>query len=272
MDKIIDKAIVVKLGGSIYGTRDSVITDIVDLQQRSQPVIIIHGGASLVTQWLKRQNHISSFFEGERITDEASLEMVTAVLAGLVNKEIVATITGAGGKAIGISGVDGALIQGKIKERSHGYIGVPVKVNPEPIQAILSGGFIPVISPISLHAVERLENERALLNINGDTVAGAIARALKVKRLVFLTDVAGIRDNSGTFLRQASVSQARMLLESGIAHGGMIPKIKACLDATANHVTACSIINGSTEHCLLNEIATGSTGTTILPDKEVKQL
>ncbi len=266
MNTVIDKAVVVKLGGSIYGTRDSVITDLVKLQKKSQPIIIIHGGAKLVTQWLQRLNHTSSFFEGERITDEHSLDVVTAVLAGLVNKEIVAAISSAGGKAIGISGVDGALIQGKIKDRSSGYVGIPVNINPEPIEAILSAGFIPVISPISLHVAGKLATERELLNINGDIAAGAIARALNVKLLVFLTDVNGVYDNTGTLLARISTSQALALLESGTAQGGMIPKIRACLDATTNSITTCSIINGSTKHCLINEITLGNTGTTILPE------
>jgi len=265
LDHIFKDAIVIKIGGSIYNSRDSVITDIVKLQKLGQPLIIVHGGANLVTEWLNRQNHTTSFYEGERITDEASLEMVTAVLAGLVNKEIVATIIIAGGKAIGISGIDGALIQGKIKERTRGYIGAAVKVNPEPISAILSGGFVPVISPVSLNAFERLDNERALLNINGDAVAGAIARALNVKQLIFLTDVTGIYDDKNNFLPAVSTPQALELLDSGVAHGGMIPKLKACIEATSNRVTTCSIINGSIEHCILNEIKHGNTGTIIKP-------
>jgi len=268
MTHVLDRAIVIKLGGSIYDSRDSVITDIIELQKRGEPLIIVHGGASLVTQWLARQNHETMFHEGERITDEASLEMVTAVLAGLVNKEIVATILNAGGRAVGISGVDGGLIQGKIRERARGYIGAVVRVNPAPLEALVSAGFIPVVAPVSFNAFEKNEGERALLNINGDTVAGAIAAELKVSRLVFLTDVDGLMDSRKRLLGRIDSSQAAELLKSGTASGGMIPKLKACIQAAGNHTTTCSIINGSRPHCLKNELTGGNTGTEITPDLE----
>ena len=266
MENALKKAIVIKLGGSVYNSRDTVITDIIRLQKEGQPVVIIHGGASLVTNWLKKQNCTTTFYEGERITDETSLDVVTAVLAGLANKEIVATIQDAGGKAIGISGVDGGLIQGKIKDRARGYVGAVVKVDSAPLQAIISGGFIPVISPVSLHAYDRQGGERSLLNINGDTAAGAIAAELKAGRLVFLTDVDGIKDESGKIITNIQASTARLLIESGVAYGGMIPKIRACLDAASNKVTICSIINGSIPHSLYNEIIEGNNGTRIFPD------
>jgi acetylglutamate kinase len=266
VENILSKAIVIKLGGSVYNSRDSVITDIIRFQQQGQPVVIIHGGASLVTSWLKKQNCATTFHEGERITDENSLDVVTAVLAGLANKEIVATIINAGGKAIGISGVDGGLIQGKIKDRSRGYIGTVVKVDTAPLQAIISAGFIPVISPVSLNAFEKQEGERSLVNINGDTAAGAIAAELRANRLVFLTDVDGIKDENGQVLVSIPASKARLLIESGVAWGGMIPKIRACLDATSNKTTRCSIINGSTAHGLWKEVIEGNTGTCIYPD------
>jgi len=260
-------AVVVKLGGSIFHSRDSVIKDIVSLQAESRPMIVVHGGASVVTHWLERQNHTTSFFEGERITDEISLEMVTAVLAGLVNKEIVAAILNAGGRAMGISGVDGGLVQGKIRERRRGYAGSVVHINPEPLSVILSHGFVPVVAPVSLNAFERENGERVLLNINGDTVAGAIAAALKVEMLIFLTNVGGIYDETGHFLPEISPEQARLFLTQGIAHSGMIPKLKACLQAVSNGHTACSIIDGKPEHCLLREINIGKTGTCMYPEK-----
>ncbi|MDD5486261.1 MAG: acetylglutamate kinase [Dehalococcoidales bacterium] len=266
MESTLKKAIVVKLGGSVYSSRDSVITDIIRLQSEGHPVVIIHGGASLITKWLKKQNCTTSFYEGERITDSASLDVVTAVLAGLVNKEIVSTITDAGGKAIGISGADGGLIQGKIKDRAKGYIGSVVKIDTSPLEAILAGEFIPVIAPVSRHSFEREAAERALLNINGDTAAGAIAAKLYARRLVFLTDVSGIKDENGAILGRISASHAKELIESRVAYGGMIPKIRACLDAASNRITACSIINGSTLHSLYKEITEGDTGTSIYPD------
>lgn len=266
-ESLCKKSTVIKLGGSVYTSRDTAITDLVELQKTGQPLIVVHGGASLVTEWLKRVNHTTAFFEGERVTDETSLEVVTAVLGGLVNKEVVASIIKAGGNAIGISGVDGALIQGKIKERTRGYTGEAVKINPEPLEAILRGGFIPVVSPVSLHAFDCLEGERALLNINGDGVAGAIAAALCVKKLIFMTDVDGLKDGRGNLLGIVTPAEAVNLIQSGVAHGGMIPKLRACIEAAGNMATVCSIINGSVAHSLKNEITRGYTGTTILPQK-----
>jgi len=262
----LEKAIVIKLGGSIYNSRDSVITDIIRLQNEGQPAVIIHGGASMVTSWLGRQHCTTSFYEGERITAEASLDVVTAVLAGLANKEIVATILQASGKAIGISGVDGGLIQGRIKNRARGYVGEVVKVDTSPLEAIISAGFIPVIAPVSLHAYDRAEGERSLLNVNGDTAAGAIAHQLGAGRLIFLTDVDGIKDGTGDVISRLPASKARLLIENGTAYGGMIPKIRACLEAACNKITRSSIINGATPHGLYREIVEGDTGTCIFPD------
>lgn len=262
----LNKAIVIKLGGSIYNSRGSVVTDIISLQNEGHPLVIIHGGASMVTGWLNRLNCTTSFYEGERITDEACLDVVTAVLAGLANKEIVATIINAGGKAIGISGVDGGLIQGKIKNRARGYVGEVVKVDTSPLEAIIRAGFIPVISPVSLHVCGKEEGERSLLNVNGDTAAGAIAGRLGAERLVFLTDVNGIKDESGKVIPGLPASEARLLIENGTAYSGMIPKIRACLDASSNQITHCSIINGSAPHGLFNEVVNGNTGTCIFPD------
>jgi acetylglutamate kinase len=262
----LNKAIVIKLGGSIYNSRDSVITDIIRLQNEGQRVVIIHGGAKMVTGWLSKLNCTTSFYEGERITDGTCLDVVTAVLAGLANKEIVATIINAGGKAIGISGVDGGLIQGKIKNRGRGYVGEVVTVDTSPLKAIIGAGFIPVIAPVSLHAWGRQEGERSLLNVNGDTAAGAIAASLGAERLVFLTDVRGIKDESGKVISHLPASKARHLIENGTAYGGMIPKIRACLEATSNRITNCSIIDGSAPHGLLNEVVNGNTGTCISPD------
>ncbi len=255
--------IVVKLGGSIFDARDTTIEDVVCLQKQGRPLVLVHGGANLVTAWLKRQNTQTKFFQGERITNRAELEMVTAVLAGLVNKEIVAAIITAGGRAVGISGVDGALIRGKIRNQEMGYVGDIVSVEQEPLLALLGAGFMPVVAPVSLHSFDRPSGAPLLLNINGDTVAGEIAAAVGAEKLVFLTDVDGIRAQSGEFLSQLSPGEAQTLLDSGVASGGMIPKIKACLRATSSPATTCIIIDGSKGHALIREIEAGGCGTRI---------
>lgn len=270
-NKLNNKTIVIKLGGSLFDTRDTTIDDIVYLQKQGHPLVVIHGGASMVNRWLEKQNITPKFSCGERITGKSELDMVTAVIGGLINKEIVATIIAHGGKAVGISGVDGSLIEGKIRDKALGYVGSPVKVNLEVLTAILEAGFIPVVAPISLNSINKEADDPLLLNINGDTIAGEIAASIKAEKLIFLTDVNGIRDSSGTYLQRLSPSEAKELLNSGVASGGMIPKIKACLRATENPSTLCVIIDGNLRNALAKEIEEGGTGTLIYnPQGEIK--
>jgi len=256
------KVIVVKLGGAIFGSQDTTIEDIVKLQQQGKPLVIVHGGANVVTGWLSIRGISTQFVDGERVTDKPALEMVTAVLAGLVNKEIVAAINSLGGQAVGISGVDGALIQGKIKDKKLGYMGTVVKVNTAPLKALLQAGYVPVVSPLSLHSFDKPDDAPQILNINADPVAGEIAAATGAERLIFLTDVVGICDQSGKLLPQLSPDEAEALMASGVASGGMIPKIKACLRALSNTSITC-IIDGRQPHALLKEIEGHGGGTTI---------
>ena len=148
------KVIVVKIGGATLGSHDTAIEDIVELQKQGKSLVVVHGGGKVITDWLEKQGISTRFVHGERVTDKATLEVVISVLAGLVNKEIVAAINSLGGKAVGISGVDGAFIQGRIKDKELGYVGEVVKVNTAPLEALLKAGFIPVVAPVSLHAVE----------------------------------------------------------------------------------------------------------------------
>ena len=252
----------VKLGGATLGSHDTTIEDIVELQQQGKSLVVVHGGAKVVTEWLSRQGISTRFVEGERVTDEATLEMVAAVLGGLVNKEIVAAINSLGGQAVGISGVDGGLIQGRIRDKELGYMGTVVKVNVNLLKVLLQSGYIPVVAPISLHSFDKPDKASQLLNINGDPVAGEIAAAIGAERLIFLTDVVGICDSSGKLLPQLSPAEAEALLASGVASGGMIPKIKASLRALSGTSTAC-IIDGRQPHALLKEIEGEGGGTTI---------
>jgi acetylglutamate kinase len=185
------------------------------------------------------------------------------VLAGVVNKEIVADINALGGLAVGISGVDGAFIQGKIKQEELGYIGEVVKVNPAPLQALLKAGYVPVVAPVSLNVGERAPKAPGVLNINADIVAGEVAAAIGAEKLIFLTDVVGVCDQQGRLLPRLSTKEAEALVASGTASGGMIPKVKACLGALSGATKACIIIDGRQPHALLEEIEGKGAGTTI---------
>lgn len=257
------KLIVVKIGGATLGNHDTTLEDIVSLQQRDWSVIVVHGGGKMITDWLAARGIATKFVEGERVTDETTLEVVVSVLAGVVNKEIVADINALGGLAVGISGVDGAFIEGKVKHKDLGYIGEVVKVNPAPLQALIKAGYVPVVAPVSLNAGEKAHGERGVLNINADVVAGEIAAAIGAEKLIFLTDVAGICDPQGKLMPQLSTQQAETLMAEGTASGGMIPKVKSCLKALSGAAAACIIIDGRQPHALLQEIEDGGGGTTI---------
>ena len=262
-----NKVIVVKIGGATLGSHDTTIEDMVTLQQKGKSLVVVHGGGKLITEWLQKQGISTRFVRGERVTDKAALEVVAAVLAGLVNKEIVAGINSLGGRAIGVSGVDGALIQGRVKDKELGYVGTVVKVNLAPLEAILQSGYIPVVAPISLNLSDKLDEVTRMLNVNADAVAGEIAAAMGAERLIFLTDVVGVCDQSGKLLPHLSSSEAEALIASGVASEGMLPKIKACLRALSN-TQITRIIDGRQPHALLREIEGGGGGTTIIKNRE----
>jgi acetylglutamate kinase len=254
--------IVVKIGGSTLGNRDTTIDDIVSLQQKGKRLIVVHGGGKIITEWLNKQNIVTQFVRGERVTDGASLDVVVAVLAGLVNKEIVAGINAAGGRAVGISGADGVLIEGKIREPEMGFIGSVNKVNTGVLNALLDIGFVPVVAPVGFNATKKQAGTTGLLNINADIVAGEIAAAVGAEKLVFLTDVSGVLDKSGKLISELNTDEAEAMIDSGGASGGMIPKINACLRAVADKGTAC-IIDGRKPHALIRDIEGKAEGTII---------
>jgi len=256
------KPIVVKIGGSTLGSHDTTLQDLVTLQKKGILPVVVHGGGNKVSEWLERMGISTNFVRGLRATDEKTLEVVIAVLAGLVNKELVAAINSLGGKAIGLSGVDGALIQGKTMSHDMGYTGEVVRVNPESVIAILSAGYIPVIAPGGLRLPGEDNDPVMLLNINGDVTASEIAVALKVDRLIFLTDVPGVHDNKGKLLPMLSPAEAKPLIDSGAITGGMIPKVEGCLRALSS-VTSTQIIDGRTEGALLAAVEGSGNGTTI---------
>jgi len=235
----------IKIGGSTLGSEDTTLQDLAWLQAHGHEPIVVHGGGKVITQWLERMQVSTRFVNGLRVTDEQSIDVVVAVLAGVVNKQLVAQINAAGGKAVGLSGVDGAVLQAKVKDAALGLVGEVTKVNAAPIEALLKAGYIPVIAPIGI-----IEGKGAtLLNINADTAAGAIGAAVKATTFVFLTDVPGVRDASGKVVSRLTSAQVRELIALGVIRDGMVPKAEACL-AALKHVPSTVILDGRQPHAL----------------------
>ena len=250
--------IVVKIGGSTLGSHDTTLQDLVRLQQEGRRVVVVHGGGKIISEWMKRHGAMPRFVRGLRVTDAPSLDIVTAVLTGLINKQLVASLTKLGARVIGLSGVDGALLQCRIADPELGFVGEVTQVNPDPITCALEAGFIPLIAPVGL-----LQGDGQLLNINGDTVTGSVAHALGASNLVFLTDVEGVLDSSGRSMPMISPRQARILIRSNVARGGMIPKLEACLLAMPP-VPSAHVIDGRKPGALLQCLSGNFTGTRIL--------
>lgn len=256
------KTLVIKIGGSTLGKNDTTIEDLVMLQKGGMPMVVIHGGGQAVSDWLARLGISTGFVRGLRITDLETLRVVTAVLAGLVNKELVSAIWRLGGRAVGLSGADGSLIWASNKTPELGYTGEELEVDIALLEILLEAGYIPVIAPVSLGSLEKSGEDTNLLNVNGDTAAGEIAAALSAEKLIFLTDVPGLYDSSKRLLYRLSPDEARNLIASGVASGGMEAKIEACLRALTA-VSMTRIIDGRVSHALLNEIEGRGGGTTI---------
>ena len=254
--------IVIKLGGSTLGSHDTTLADLVALQKKGVPTVVVHGGANVVTEWLRRMNISSKFVKGLRVTDAETLKVVVAILAGLVNKELVAAIQAQGGRAVGLSGIDGSLLGAQVKDPALGYVGDVTEVNPASVKALLDAGFIPVVAPLSYQSPPEAGDHGFILNVNGDTAAGQIAAALGAEKLILLTDVAGMLDGSKKLIPKMSVPEAKVMLASGVASGGMIPKIEACLVALPT-VRITRIIDGRISHALIKEVESGMEGTTI---------
>ena len=256
------KTVVIKVGGSTLGNSDTTVEDLVTLQKRGIQMVVVHGGAREVSDWIGRLGMSTSFISGLRVTDLENLKVVTAVLSGLVNKELVSAIWLLGGKAVGLSGVDGGLIQARNRTPELGYTGEELQDDTALLGTLLKAGYIPVIAPISLGLSEELRQDTNLLNVNGDTAAAEIAAALTAERLIFLTDVPGLYDGSKSLVDRLSPDSAQALVTSGAASGGMATKIDACLRALTN-VPLTRIIDGRVPHALVNEIEGRGNGTTI---------
>lgn len=251
------KTVVVKIGGSTLGSGDTTLADAIMLKNLAIDVVLVHGGGSVITDWLRRIDKPAVFVDGLRVTDGETMQVVTMALAGLVNKELVGQIAALGGRAVGISGVDGATLRGRVKDVRLGNVGEVTDVDPALIRTIATSGAIPVIAPIALGA------DGQHLNLNADTAAAEISVALRAEKLLFLTDVPGIKDRDGALLSELTDQQARKLIANGVIAGGMIPKAAACVRAL-DVVAATHIIDGRVPHSVIRELFTNmGVGTMI---------
>ena len=254
--------IVVKIGGSTLGSHDTTLHDLVSLQRQGVNSVVVHGGGKIISDWMAKQGVMPRFVRGLRVTDGPSIEIVVAVLTGLINKNLVASMVELGARTIGISGADDGMLRATIRDPELGLVGDVAKVNTDPIKAVLDSGCIPIIAPVGVKVAEDGDISTTLLNINADTAAGEIAAALGAERLVFLTDVQGVLDTTRRLIPRLTERQARGLISSNVAAGGMIPKLEACL--TALHSGGVSHIIDGREPSALADVVSGATlGTRI---------
>ena len=252
--------IVAKIGGSTLGAHDTTLADIAELQRRGNAPVVVHGGGAVVSDWLSRLNLPTRFERGVRVTDEQAVEVVVAVLAGLVNKRLVASLEALGAAAVGLSGADGRMLSCRIADPELGYVGEIVAVDPAPVVRVLLAGGIPVLAPIGL-LCENGNPTGQLVNINADTAAGAIAAALRARWLIFLTDVPGVQ-RAGKTLERLSAAEADNLVGSQVIEGGMIPKVEACVAAARAGCTS-MIADGREKHKLLAASEGRAVGTLV---------
>ena len=250
------KIVVVKYGGNAMineQRKEQVMEDIVLLHLVGVKVVLVHGGGPEISELMTRLGKETEFVDGLRVTDKEAVEIVQMVLAGKVNKSLVNLLEMKGGKAMGISGMDGRLIEAKMRNASLGYVGSITNVNIEPVTDLLEKGYIPVVSTLGC------DRDGNTYNINGDTAAAFIAGALGAERLIMMTDIAGIlrdRDNADTLMPLITVDEAVELFRQGVISGGMIPKVDCCIDAINRGVKKVIIMDGRVPHSILMEILT----------------
>ena len=254
------KTIVVKYGGNAMvseNLREAVISDIMMLNLVGINVIVVHGGGPEITQMLKKLNKKSEFVNGLRYTDEETMDVVQMVLCGKVNKDLVTLLNRAGGKAVGICGIDGGLLKAKKKTGDgfdYGYVGEIIEVNPGVINTAVAAGYMPIVSTVA----QGVDCDSPY-NINADTAAAKIATAIGAEKLILLTDVRGLlRDakDDSTLISRVKVSEVPGLVNDGIISGGMIPKIDCCVEAVRSGVKRAHILDGRIPHSILIEVLT----------------
>ena len=259
-----NSTIVLKYGGSAMtdpGLRASFARDVVLLKYIGLRPVIVHGGGPQIGRTLERLGVQSTFVDGLRVTDDQTMDVVEMVLGGTVNREIVALVQQAGGRAIGLTGNDGDMI--RVTRRTHadrdlGRVGQVRGVDPAPITAVADAGYVPVIAPIGV------DGDGITHNVNGDEAAGAVAQALHAEKLILLTDVEGVLDAQGVLIPQLTISEARKHIAEGTIRGGMIPKIECCISALESGVSRTHIVDGRLMHAILLEIFTDTGVGTLL--------
>lgn len=267
MRRFMGKTIVVKYGGHAMtdaSYQASFAADVVLLKHIGVRPVIVHGGGPQIEATLARIGKQSTFVDGRRVTDDETMDVVEMVLGGKLNREIVELVQQAGGRAIGLTGSDGGLLQverQKIDGRDLGRVGDPKKVDPSVLMAAMDAGFIPVVAPIGVDA------KGMSYNVNADEAAGAIAAALAAEKLILLTDVDGVLDASGKLISQLSIAQCRRLIADGTIKGGMIPKMECCMDALAGGVARTHVVDGRVRHAVLLEVFSddAGVGTLLVP-------
>ena len=258
------KTVVIKYGGNAMVNeqlKQQVMEDVVLLWLIGVKVVLIHGGGPEISETMKRLGKESKFVGGLRVTDKETVDIVQMVLAGKVNKDLVNLIQMKGGHAVGLSGIDGGILEANMKNEALGFVGEIIKVRTRPIEDLLEKHYIPVISTI---ASDRQGNT---YNINGDTAAASIAGALGAERLIMMTDIAGLlmdKDDPSTLIPHVTVSEAKKLYDSGVISGGMIPKVDCCIEALEKGVDNVVIMDGRIPHSILMELLTDEGAGTMV--------
>ena len=250
------KIVVVKYGGNAMineQLKQQVMEDIVLLWLIGVKIVLVHGGGPEITDLMSRLGKSPEFVDGLRVTDKETVDIVQMVLAGKINKTLVNLLEMKGGKAVGLSGMDGRLISAKQKDPRLGYVGEVTQINARPIIDLLDNGYIPVISTVGC------DEEGNAYNINGDTAAACIAGAMGAERLIMMTDIAGIlrdKDDPSTLIAEITLKEAERLYEEGVISGGMIPKLECCIRAIREGVENVVIMDGRVPHSILMELLT----------------
>lgn len=262
------KIVVIKYGGNAMineKLKQQVMEDIVLLWLVGVKVVLVHGGGPEISELMSRLGKKPEFVDGLRVTDKETVDIVQMVLAGKVNKSLVNMLEMKGGRAMGISGMDGRLIEAKRRDEKLGYVGTITGVDIRPVLDLLEKGYIPVVSTLGC------DREGNTYNINGDTAAAYIAGALKAERLIMMTDIAGVlrdKDDPRTLIPKLNISQAVELFKENIISGGMIPKVDCCIDAVHRGVESVIIMDGRVPHSILMEILTDEgAGTMVVGDE-----
>ena len=261
------KIVVIKYGGNAMineQLKQQVMEDITLLWLIGVKVVLVHGGGPEISETMKKLGKQAQFVNGLRVTDKETVDIVQMLLAGKVNKTLVNLLQMKGGHAVGVSGIDGGIIEAAMKDEALGYVGKITRIRPQPITDLLEKNYIPVVSTV---ASDRQGNT---YNINGDTAAAFIAGALNAERLIMMTDIAGIlrdKDDPSTLIPALTVSEARKLFDEGVISGGMIPKVDCCIEAIEKGVKHVVIMDGRVPHSILMELLTDEgAGTMVMGD------